>query len=80
MNRERFKKAIVWLTLTFVFALPVAATITTPASAQGYHRRYGRQARHYCAGRAYCPSARYRHGYRQGYYGRPHQYYRRYRR
>src|SRR5262245_20385952 len=40
MNYERFKKLIALLALTFVFALPVAATFTTPVFAQGYHRRY----------------------------------------
>jgi hypothetical protein len=47
MNYGRFKKATIWLALTCVFALPVAATFTSPVSAQGYHRRYDRRARYY---------------------------------
>ena len=47
MNYKRFKKATIWLALTCVLALPVAATFTPPVSAQGYHRRYDRRSRHY---------------------------------
>ena len=36
MNYERFKKTTIWLALTCVLALPVAATFTPPVSAQGF--------------------------------------------
>jgi hypothetical protein len=87
MNRERFKKVIVWLALACVFSLPVATTLTPPVSAQGHQRHYDRRARHYSHGRpaAYRPWAkshyRYRHGYSPRgakYYGRPNRYHRRY--
>ena len=42
MNYERFKKIVICLALTCVFALPVAATFTSPVYAQGRYRRYDR--------------------------------------
>ena len=75
MNYERFKKATIWLALTCVFALPVAATFTLPVHAQGYHRRYDRRARYYDR-----DQWRRRHAYRPRvrYYGHPPRYHRRY--
>ena len=43
MNYDRFKKAIFWLSLMGVFALPVAATFTMPVFAQGRYRSYERE-------------------------------------
>ena len=83
MNHERFKKVIVWLALTCVFALPVAATFTAPVSAQGHYRRYDQRARYYRGRHEYRPGVRSRYKYRQGYYprgryyGHPQRYYRR---
>lgn len=47
MNYERFKKAMVWLALMCVFAIPMAPMFTSPAYAQGYYRRYDRWERRY---------------------------------
>jgi len=86
MNYERFKKVIAMLALMFVFALPVAATFTTPVYAQGYHRRYRYDRDNWRRRQEYRPpyaryryyGPRYRYGYydhygrfhRTGYYGR----------
>jgi hypothetical protein len=90
MNYKRFKKATIWLALTCVLALPVAATFTPPVSAQGYHRRYDRRSRYYYRDRwgrrhVYRPWVRsrhyrYRHGYfpKVRYYGHPPRYHQRY--
>jgi hypothetical protein len=87
MNRERFKKVIVWLALACVLALPVAAMLATQASAQGHHRSYDRRARHHYPRRpaAYHPRAKYHYGRRHGYgpkgvkyHGHPYRHHRRY--
>jgi hypothetical protein len=82
MNRERFKKVIVWLTLTCVLALPVAATFTSPVSAQGHHRRYIRRGWH--GHPAFHPRAKFHHRRVVGprrvikFHGRPHRFHRRF--
>jgi hypothetical protein len=77
MTRERFKRVIVWLALTFVLALPLAATFTPPVSAQGHYRRYDQRARYYRRGHPY-PGYRYRPGYYpKRRYGHPYRYHHR---
>ena len=75
MNYERIKKVIVWLSLVCVFALPVAATFTTPVFAQGYYRRYQHDRDYWRRRHEYRPPlVRHRfYGYpehRYGYYDR----------
>jgi hypothetical protein len=74
MNYIGFKKAIAWLALLCVFAIPVAATFTPTVSAQGYYRR-DRNDRDYWRRRQMYrqPDTRYRYygpRYRYGYYDR----------
>ena len=47
MNYERYKKALIWLSLMCVFAIPMAPILTPQAFAQGYYRRHDRWERRY---------------------------------
>lgn len=77
MDYKKVKKVAVWLALMCVFALPMAATFTTEAFAQGGYRRYDRRARDYQRDQwrrrqSYRPWARpgyqrYPYRYRPGY-------------